>query len=62
MFEFLLKKIDSLSTGVVTNYALYILIALIAYLSVINFNEYNIFIIIHALIILTIKDDNRLLK
>ena len=61
-FTNLSKKIDSLSTGVVTNYALYILIALIAYISVINFNEYNIFIIIHALIILTIKDDNKLLK
>lgn len=47
------KKIDSLSTGVVTNYALYILIGLIAYISVINFNEFNIFIIIHALIVLT---------
>ena len=46
------KKIDSLSTGVVTNYALYILIALIAYISVINFNEFNLFIIIHALIYL----------
>nr|QHN69900.1 NADH dehydrogenase subunit 5 [Arthrocladium fulminans] len=49
------KKIDSLSTGVVTNYALYVLIGLIAYISVINFNEFNIFIIIHALIILTVK-------
>ena len=47
------KKIDSLSTGVVTNYALYILIGLIAYISVINYNEFNIFIIIHALIVLT---------
>ena len=52
-FTNLSKKIDSLSTGVVTNYALYILIGLIAYISVINFNEFNIFIIIHALIVLT---------
>lgn len=53
------KKIDSLSTGVVTNYALYILIALIAYISVSYYNEYNIFIIIHALITLTIKNNNQ---
>ena len=53
------KKIDSLSTGVVTNYALYILIGLIAYISVINFNEFNIFIIIHALIILTIENKRK---
>ena len=51
------KKIDSLSTGVVTNYALYILIALIAYISVSYYSEFNVFIIIHALIILTIKKD-----
>jgi NADH-ubiquinone oxidoreductase chain 5 len=55
-FTNLSKKIDSLSTGIVTNYALYILIGLISYISVINFNEFNIFIIIHALIILTIED------
>ena len=55
-FTNLSKKIDSLSTGVVTNYALYILIGLIAYISVINFNEFNIFIIIHALIILSIEN------
>ena len=53
------KQIDSLSTGVVTNYALYILIALIAYISISNFNEFNIFIIIHALITLTIKNQKR---
>jgi len=47
------EKIDSLSTGIVTNYALYILIGLISYVSVINFSEFNILIIIHALIILT---------
>lgn len=58
-FTNLSKKIDSLSTGVVTNYALYILIGLIAYISVINFNEFNIFIIIHALIILTIENKNK---
>lgn len=51
------KKIDSLSTGVVTNYALYILIALIAYINLSYYNEYNIFIIIHALIILTMKNN-----
>jgi NADH-ubiquinone oxidoreductase chain 5 len=55
-FTNLSKKIDSLSTGIVTNYALYILIGLISYISVINFNEFNIFIIIHALIILTIEN------
>jgi NADH-ubiquinone oxidoreductase chain 5 len=60
-FTNLSKKIDSLSTGVVTNYALYILIGLIAYISVINFNEFNIFIIIHALIILTIENKNKIL-
>jgi len=36
-FTNLSQKIDSLSTGVVTNYALYILIGLISYISVINF-------------------------
>jgi len=60
-FTNLSKKIDSLSTGVVTNYALYILIGLIAYISVINFNEFNIFIILHALIILTIENKNKIL-
>lgn len=60
-FTNLSKKIDSLSTGVVTNYALYILIGLIAYISVINFNEFSIFIIIHALIILTIENKNKIL-
>jgi NADH-ubiquinone oxidoreductase chain 5 len=59
-FTNLSKKIDSLSTGVVTNYALYILIGLIAYISVINFNEFNIFIIIHALIILTIENKKKI--
>lgn len=53
------KKIDSLSTGVVTNYALYIFIGLIAYISVSYFSEYNIFIIIHALIAITMKNTNR---
>jgi NADH-ubiquinone oxidoreductase chain 5 len=45
------KKIDSLSTGVVTNYALYIFIGLIAYISITYFTEFKIFVIIHALII-----------
>jgi NADH-ubiquinone oxidoreductase chain 5 len=53
------KRIDSLSTGVVTNYALYIFIGLIAYISVSYFSEYNIFIIIHALIAITMKNTNR---
>ena len=57
-FTNLSQKIDSLSTGVVTNYALYILIGLISYISVINFNEFNIFIIIHALIIFTKGEKN----
>ena len=52
------KKIDSLSTGVVTNYALYILIALISYISISIFNEFMIFIIIHALLVLTLENNN----
>jgi NADH-ubiquinone oxidoreductase chain 5 len=44
------KRIDSLSTGVVTNYALYIFIGLIAYISITYFSEFSIFIIIHALV------------
>ena len=54
------KKIDSLSTGVVTTYALYIFIGLIAYISVCYFSEYNIFIIIHALITITVKNVDRI--
>jgi NADH-ubiquinone oxidoreductase chain 5 len=57
-FSNISKQIDSLSTGIVTNYALYILIALISYISISYFNEYNIFIILHALIILMIKPKN----
>jgi NADH-ubiquinone oxidoreductase chain 5 len=53
------KKIDSLSTGVVTNYALYILIALISYISISIFSEYMIFIIIHALLVLTQEKSNK---
>ena len=53
------KKIDSLSTGVVTNYALYILIALISYISISIFNEFMIFIIIHALLVLTLENNNK---
>lgn len=53
LFTDLSKKIDSLSTGVVTNYALYILIGLISYISLSTFSEFNIFIILHALYILT---------
>jgi len=50
-FTDLSKRIDGLSTGVVTNYALYILIALISYISLIIFDEFMIFIIFHALLI-----------
>ena len=53
------KKIDSLSTGVVTNYALYILIALISYISISIFNEFMIFIIIHALLVITLEKPNK---
>jgi NADH-ubiquinone oxidoreductase chain 5 len=53
------KKIDSLSTGVVTNYALYILIALISYISTSIFNEFMIFIIIHALLVLTLENNKK---
>ena len=53
------KKIDSLSTGVVTNYALYILIALISYINISIFNEFMIFIIIHALLVLTLENNNK---
>lgn len=35
------KNIDSLSTGVVTTYALYILIGLISYISLLNFSHIN---------------------
>lgn len=49
-FSSLSKKIDSLSTGIVTNYALYILLALISYISVIYFDEYSILIIIHGFV------------
>ena len=51
-FSDLSKKIDSLSTGIVTNYALYILIALISYINISIFSEYMIFIIIHAMVVL----------
>lgn len=47
------KAINSLSTGLVTSYALYILIGLISYLCLIMFSEFNIFIIIHALLGIT---------
>lgn len=53
------KKIDSLSTGVVTNYALYILIALISYISISIFDEFMIFIIIHALLVLTTDNTSK---
>ena len=49
-FSNLSKKIDSLSTGIVTNYALYILLGLISYISIIYFDEYSIFIIIHGFV------------
>ena len=49
------SKINSLSTGIVTNYALYILIGLISYISLSYFNEFNIFILIHALILVIIN-------
>lgn len=55
-FYNLSKQINSLSTGIVTNYALYILVGLICYLSVIYYDEYSILIIIHALIIIIKKN------
>ena len=54
-FSNLSKRINSLSTGVVTNYALYIVVGLIIYLNVDNFDVFNIFIIIFALITISIK-------
>ena len=46
------KNIDSLSTGVVTTYALYILIGLISYISIINFAYINNSIFILILIVI----------
>ena len=62
-FTDLSLKIDSLSTGVVTNYALYILIALISYVSVILFDDENmIFIIFHAMLIILMQDKLNITK
>ena len=58
-FTLISKKIDSLSTGVVTNYALYILIALISYISITIFSEFMVFIIIHALLVITMENNNK---
>lgn len=55
------KSIYSLSTGLVTSYGLYILIGLISYLCLTLFSEFNIFIIIHAMLCITtinLKSDN----
>ena len=61
-FSNLSRQINSLSTGVVTNYALYILIGFISFISITYFHEFNILIIIHALVITTlIKPQNSLL-
>ena len=57
-FSNISKQIDYLSTGVVTNYALYILIGFISFISIIYFDEYNIFIIFHALVISLVKTEN----
>jgi NADH-ubiquinone oxidoreductase chain 5 len=54
-FSNLSKQINSLSTGVVTNYALYIVVGLIIYLNVDNFDVFNIFIVIFALITISKK-------
>jgi len=51
-FTDLSEKIDKLSTGIVTNYALYILIGLISYISIVIFDEFMIYIIFYALLIL----------
>jgi NADH-ubiquinone oxidoreductase chain 5 len=45
-FTGLSKKIDSLSTGVVTNYALYIVIALIFYLRITKCDMYNFILLL----------------
>ena len=50
-FTDLSKRINKLSTGIVTNYALYIVVGLIIYLNVDNFDVFNVFIAISALII-----------
>lgn len=59
-FSTLSKNIDSLSTGVVTTYALYILIGLISYISILSFAYIGNSIIILTLIIIfiTIKTNN----
>ena len=51
------KNIDSLSTGVVTTYALYILIGLISYISVLNFSyiDNSIFILILLILFILLK-------
>lgn len=52
------KNIDSLSTGVVTTYALYILIGLISYISLLNFSFINnaLFILVLLIVFIELKD------
>ena len=54
------KNIDNLSTGVVTTYALYILIGLISYISILNFAYINssLFLLILLIILVNIKTNN----
>ena len=53
------SNIDNLSTGVVTTYALYILIGLISYISILNFAYINntLFILILFIIFVTLKNN-----
>lgn len=52
-FTGLSERINSLSTGVVTNYALYIVIGLISYINIDKFDVFNLFIILIAMLIVT---------
>lgn len=55
------NNIDSLSTGIVTTYALYILIGLISYISILNFASFNntLFILILIILFITIKNNDK---
>ena len=52
-FSNLSRQIDKLSTGIVTNYALYIVVSLIVYLNVDNFDVFNVFIAIFCAVLVS---------
>lgn len=52
-FTRLSERINSLSTGVVTHYALYIVIGLISYINMDKFDVFNIFVLLIAILIVT---------